>query len=407
MRRSLLLVALALGACGGCTHVQLRKNTVRQALTVADIHQQQVLNNLAMFVYDPNSLPTFSYPNQSASNVTDTGSIDGSGDITRAPLGFLWLSSLGSMFSASRQAQEAFTLNPVNDPRKLELMRCAYQKALGGCFGTQMSEHCPDCQTIQKKFYTGDPDGDIDAKANGIVTSNCIDSKRCWFHYSCKKCLPKYTSCLPVGHHCGVYVWVEPNGRDQLTRLTLTILDYALNSPPVPITKTVTYYIDEYGIPTTQAASVGVVSASVQYDETPASLMNMSPAEEVRLEQVLKARLLQVSLALRDVEQRLNLKRARAGSAADDKDSAAARGNPTLGDARPGQAVTDPDSARFASLLAEQDSLHAKLRYLAEQLRVQTLKHPYVAAGPPPAVPSSILPFQLQQRALTPVLTFP
>ncbi|HQU46576.1 MAG TPA: hypothetical protein PK867_27465, partial [Pirellulales bacterium] len=70
---------------------------------------------------------------------------------------------------------------------------------------------------------------------------------------------------------------VEPDGRGELTKLTLAILDYALNSPPVPITKTVTYYIDEYGIPTNQAGAVGVVSANVQYDENPASLMNLSP----------------------------------------------------------------------------------------------------------------------------------
>lgn len=405
MLRPALFAALLLAAIGGCTHVQLRRNTVRQALTVGDIHQQQVLDNLAMFVYDPASLPTFSYPNQSSSNVTDTGSVQGSGEISRAPLGFLWLGTLGSVLQAQRQAAEAFTLNPVNDPRKLELMRCAYQKALAGCIGTQMSEACPDCQTIQKKFYTGNPDGDIDREVNGIVTSNCIDPKKCWFRYSCKKCLPKYTSRLPVGHHCGVYVWVEPDGRDQLTRLTLAILDYALNSPPVPLTKNVTYYVDEYGIPTSQSAAVGVVSATVQYDENPASLMNLSLADEVRLEQVLKARLLQVSLALRDVEQRLNLKRARAGGAGEGKE--AMPGNPALGDARPGDAVADPDSQRFASLLAEQASLHAKLRYLGEQLRVQSLKHPFVAAGPPPALPSSILPFQLQQRALTPTLTSP
>lgn len=403
-RSSVLIVLLA--AIAGCTHVQLRKNTVRQALTVGDIHQQQVLNNLAMFVYDPNSLPTFSYPNQSSSNVTDSGSLEGSGAINRAPLGFLWLSGLGSMFTASRQAQEAFTLNPVNDPRKLELMRCAYQKALAGCVGTKMSEACPDCQTIQKKFYTGSPDGDINEKVNGIVTSECLNGKSCWFHYGCRKHLPKYASCLPVGHHCGVYVWVTPEGRAELTKLTLTILDYALNSPPAPLMKTVTYYIDEYGIPTTQASSVGVVSASVQIDEEPASLMNMTPAEEVRLEQVLKARLLQVSLALRDVEQRLNLKRARAGGAADGKNGQAP-GNPALGDARPGSAVNDPDSARFTSLLAEQESLHAKLRYLGEQLRLSGLKHPYASSGPPPAVPSSILPFQLQQRALAPSFTAP
>ncbi|HQU46575.1 MAG TPA: hypothetical protein PK867_27460, partial [Pirellulales bacterium] len=160
-------------------------------MTVGDIHQQQVLDNLAMFVYNPNSLPTFSYPNQSSSNVTDTGTLQGSGGFGRSSGPFLF-NMLGSMLTGQRQAAEAFTLNPVNDPRKLELMRCAYQKALVGCIGMPMSEACPDCQTIQKKFYTGDPDGEINATANGIVSSECLDTKKCWFRYSCKKCLPKY-----------------------------------------------------------------------------------------------------------------------------------------------------------------------------------------------------------------------
>ena len=50
----------------GCTHVQLKRNTVRQAFTVGDIQQQQVLNNLARFVYDINSLPSFSIPTREA-----------------------------------------------------------------------------------------------------------------------------------------------------------------------------------------------------------------------------------------------------------------------------------------------------------------------------------------------------
>ena len=68
---SLVLLAI------GCTHTQLRWNTVRQSRTLTDIYEQQVLNNLAMFVYDPNSLPFFSFPNAGASNVNDVGGFTG------------------------------------------------------------------------------------------------------------------------------------------------------------------------------------------------------------------------------------------------------------------------------------------------------------------------------------------
>ena len=46
-------------ATTGCTHLQLEKDSVNQAYTVGDLEQQQVLNNLAMFVYNYNSTAVF------------------------------------------------------------------------------------------------------------------------------------------------------------------------------------------------------------------------------------------------------------------------------------------------------------------------------------------------------------
>ncbi len=57
-------------------------------------------------------------------------------------------------------------------------------------------------------------------------------------------------------------MWVGPEGRDQLTKLTITILDFALNNPPTQLTKNVSYNIDAFGLPTTSGNSVGQVSAS-------------------------------------------------------------------------------------------------------------------------------------------------
>jgi hypothetical protein len=363
-------------------------------------------------VYNRNSLPTFSYPNQSSSNVTDSGGAQVTPAFGRSTGGLFWFSSLGTMFSANRAAQEAFTLNPVNDPRKLELMRCAYQQAVFNCLQSGTApEHCPDCQAIQKKFYTGSPDGVIKDTAVGTVTSECF-RKTCWFHWGCRKCLPKNCDCLPVGHYCGCYVWVLPDGRDELTKLTLAILDYALNSAPVPLTKSVSYYIDEYGLPTSQSTSVGQVSAVVNITEQPASLMTMGmgTGDQVRIEHILRGRLVQVNLELSELEQKINAKKNKAASPGQD-------GQPTGGkagnaaksasDSKTGGSTTDPDSARFTNLLAEQQSLQTKLRYLGEQLRISQLKYPYMPVAPVPSVPSQILPFQLQQNALTMPLPVP
>ena len=201
-------LVLLLTFTAGCTHNQLRWNTVQQSNTVASIHQQQVLDNLAMFVSNYNALPSFSFPNQNASNVTDQGTAG-------VTPGFMWpgFDSLGLAFGVQRQALEGFTMTPVNDPRKLELMRCAYQKAVATCCYGPVSETCPDCKSAFNKFYTGDPDGDIREKASGIVTSECLSMNGCWFCSGSKKCVPKGCPCAYVGCYCGTYVWVPPSGR--------------------------------------------------------------------------------------------------------------------------------------------------------------------------------------------------
>ena len=369
-RRTLFLGGILL-IMSGCTHIQLQKNTVRQARTLGDIHQQQVLNNLAMFAYDPNSLPSFSIPNQGSSNVTDTGSTAATPGFGRSAAGLFLFNTLGLSFGASRQAQEAFTLTPVNDPRKLELMRCAYQQAINQCGRGEVSEHCPDCKTILNKFYTGDPDGDIATKSGGVVTSECLKSP-CWFHVGCKHCVPKQCPCSYVGEYCGVYVWVLPDGQNDLTKLTLAILDYALHDPPVMRTKQVVYYLDEYGLPTTQALAVGAVTATVNIDEKNASLLNLaSKDEEARLEQVIKAQLQDINEKIAQLDKGTQLSEK---SARDER----------------------------KRLLAERDSLLNKLQYISEQFRTGALKEKYFPPAPSTAPGSLLLPFNLQQNALTP-----
>jgi hypothetical protein len=276
-----ILACIVLMTCG-CTHIQLRNNAVRQAWTVSDFHRQQVLNNLALFAFDFDALPYFSFPNQSSAIVTDQGFIGLTPSWSRFTNGLFLFNTLGTSLTAQRSAQEGFTVTPCNDPRKLELMRCAYQKAIAGCCGRAMAERCPDCQTRFKIFYTGDPDGDISAHTQGITTSECLEPK-CWLHIGCKKCLPKHCPCSYTGHYCGVYVWVGCEGRDELTKLTLTILDYALRDPPTRLTKNVTYYIDSMGLPADKDGAVGEVSAQVAINERPESLLNMPRPDEVRI----------------------------------------------------------------------------------------------------------------------------
>ncbi len=333
MRIRLVFAGLCL-SIAGCTHIQLRNNTVNQAWTVGDIQQQQVLNNLAMFVFEPSSMPYFLVPNQGASGVNDQGNVSATPGFGRSGSGPFLFNALGFSFGAQRQASESYTTTPINDPRKLELMRCAYQQAVANCLGGEPSQYCPDCKSLQNNFYTGDPDGDIRAQANGKVTSECLKGK-CWFQTGCKKDVPKHCPCTYVGSYCGTYVWVLPEGRNELSKLTLAILDYASNSPPTGLTKQVVYYIDERGIPTTSKLAVGTITANIGIKEDPISLLNTTTDQEATL-------LASIEAQIKDLQNRLQV--------------------PTIGE------------AEQKELLQELQTLNNKRDYLIDQIKAGGLK---------------------------------
>lgn len=181
----------------------------------------------------------------------------------QVPFGISWnklgfnLANTG--VTASRSLVESWTLTPITDPRKLQLMHCAYQQAISPCLGGGLSGECPDCNRLLKNFYTGNPDtGQIPSsnEASGAVTIKCVGTN-CWFGTGCRKCIPKGCPCLKVGHYCGLYVWVLPGGQEELTKLTFAIMDFAIYEPaktpakPPQPTKEVTLYFDASNNPTT------------------------------------------------------------------------------------------------------------------------------------------------------------
>jgi hypothetical protein len=360
----LLLVLLA-----GCTHIQLRKNATNEAMSVGDLQQQQVLNNLAMFVHDYNSMPYFSYPNQGTAIVTDQGSggintgfgrpitstTFNSGQFFTPPffLQFL-ITSLGLSGTAQRSCQESYTMTPINDPRKLELMRCAYQTAVANCGYGPPPRSCPDCQARFNTFYTGDPDGKISQLNNGVITSNCLKGP-CWLHTGCKKDVPK--DCCSVGCFCDTYVWIGPEGRDDLTKLSLAILDYATHDPPARLTKDVTFFVDALGLPTTQKDGVGQVKATIAVNEQIESLLNIAPSQEVELERQLQERIKRLNATLEQTK----------------------------------------DSEQKKLLSDEIEDAKQKLYFLDQQLRSGGLKEQFAPPSPAAPPPFSIIP-QLQQQ---------
>jgi hypothetical protein len=146
------LLAFVAIVASGCTSAQLRKDTVNQMATVHDLQQQQVLDNLAMFVHNRDSYPYFSTVVGGACSLTDGGQLGTPNTFTRGASGFLY-SSLGINPSVSRSLQESWQINPVNDSIKLTLMRCAYQHAVTCCFGEPESPDCPNCVALYNAFY--------------------------------------------------------------------------------------------------------------------------------------------------------------------------------------------------------------------------------------------------------------
>ncbi len=376
----------------GLRHIQLRNNAVNQAWTAGDVVQQQVLNNLAMFVANSNALPYFSYPNQSATNVTDEAGASVSPSRatsfdTANPLVFL----ISGNINGSRSAAESFTLTPVTDPRKLELMRCAYQQAVATCCGGQASQTCPDCRTRFNSFYTGDPNGNIGQRTAGIVTSNCLGPE-CWFHVCSKKKLPKHCPRATIGHYGDLYVWVPPEGRDQLTKLCMMILDFSLNNPPSLRTKHVVYYLDELGFPTEQDNAVGSVSADVNVNEQNESILSRPHSDEAALSDQLSARWHEIDDGITQIRTEL-------------ADPAAVPGPD--GNVKPKLNSSQQDALvqRLKTLYAERDVVEAKQRYLERQIKISGLQQEYTTPSASPTVTPfgpAVLPGQLILNTLGP-----
>ncbi len=221
-----LLLGMVLFLLTGCASSQLRRHTLNQVQTVADLQYQQVLDNLAMFVSNPQAMPFFSVPGAGGTSISTTG--QASNSITWNIAGF---ASDALTLGASRTNGGTWTLAPINDPAKLERMRCAYQIAVGYLPDSSVND-CTQCCKLIERWY---PD------AAGNCGVPCRVPAPGWFSVGCKQDVPKHI-CL-IGNYCDVWVWVDPSSMEELTRLTLTILDFAtaasgyVGPPAVPPAK--------------------------------------------------------------------------------------------------------------------------------------------------------------------------
>ena len=218
MRACFALVLLSLGIAGCSTHHSLRKNTLCIAETLADINCQQVLDNVARFVVNVDSMPSLAVVNSGTVIVTDQSSVGGAG--TYAPtltpiqqLGGFPILSLFATPNVSHSLAETWSVTPVTEADKLRRIRCAFQLLVrGNIEGVE----CEDCQDRLNEFFSHDQG-----------TEQC-ELPSGWFQMGSKCDVPK-NACY-VSNHCDTWVWVTSEGIDGLTRFTMSIMELATHS---------------------------------------------------------------------------------------------------------------------------------------------------------------------------------
>src|SRR5262249_404302 len=112
----------------GCTSLRLQQSITSQATTLAELHYQQVLNNLAMFSKNPYMLPSHVTIREGSAQIQDSGAVTATSAFGRNPA---HLATGSPGLSGSRTVVEQWGVSPVTGGIALRLIQLAYQRALG------------------------------------------------------------------------------------------------------------------------------------------------------------------------------------------------------------------------------------------------------------------------------------
>ncbi len=222
MRRAVLLLGL-FSTLSGCTHIALRNDTVRTTNTLTDLQFQQVLDNVARFHGNPDTVPSFAVATAGTVSVLDTAgagvSPTYSPTLTFAQQGGGALPILSLLFplTASRAVTENWSLTPITDADNLRRLRCAYRLLVLG----EATPNYEFCRKQMKAFFAGEEAELVD-----------YYPPRGWYGVGGKRDVPK-DACY-VGCHGCTYVWVTPAGMNELALFTMGALDLATGKLRTP-----------------------------------------------------------------------------------------------------------------------------------------------------------------------------
>jgi hypothetical protein len=223
MRRALALSVVLANLSGCATHYALRNDTVRTSGTLADLQYQQVLDNVARFHDNADTIPSFAVASAGTVSLNDQASAGVSP--TYSPTlpfsvqggGALPILSLLFPFAAQRTVTENWSLTPITDADNLRHLRCAYRLLV-------LDEATPNytyCTKQMKEFFAGEEADLAD-----------YFPPRGWYSVGGKHDVPRDACC--VGRHCDTYVWVTPNGMNGLATFTMGALDLATGKMRTP-----------------------------------------------------------------------------------------------------------------------------------------------------------------------------
>jgi hypothetical protein len=223
MRRT-VWVSLLISSLSGCaTHRALQWDTVRTTSTLVELQYQQVLDNVARFHNDPDTVPSFAVATAGTVSVNDqsTAGISPtySPTLTFAQQGGGALPILSLLFplSTQRAVTENWSLTPITDADNLRRLRCAYRLLVLG----EAAPNYEYCSKQMKEFFAGEEAALAD-----------YYPPRGWYGVGGEKDVPK-EACY-VGCYCGTYVWVLPGGMNDLAVFTMGALDLATGKLRTP-----------------------------------------------------------------------------------------------------------------------------------------------------------------------------
>jgi hypothetical protein len=223
MSRAIVLVGVLCTLSGCATQSALRDDTVRTTNTLTELQYQQILDNVARFQENPDTLPSFAVASAGTVSLADT---TGAGvSPTYSPTltfanqagGALPILSLLFPFSVQRAVTENWSLTPITDADNLRNLRCAYRLLVMG----EATPNYEFCRKQMKDFFAGEAAGLAD-----------YYPPRGWYGVGGKKDVPK-CACY-VGCHGCTYVWVTPEGMNDLALFTMGALDLATGKMRTP-----------------------------------------------------------------------------------------------------------------------------------------------------------------------------